>query len=258
MLDLDWSLLLLWMSFMWSKVQCAWDNIILCISYALSGRLTNSTKMDSEPNYTTPAHWFVTATLRLGLQAPLVAPNNISNILGKLSMPYLIVCQDFSIKKHSLPHFIVLVLLTAIPLFRKVNFCNTVLVTSLSVMVSTTALLFLKVSSSICVIASVFNFLLLKSRWFSGTVSPHRGLVFGGGQHLKDALGFLFDRTWSCTLFSSLHRLTVGSNLNKVFEWLWGMDKFPNILINNFCLHMLPRSLQTQTCPINNKRFWWK
>ena len=44
-------------------------------SYILSGRLTNWAKIKSGPNYTTAAHAFVKATLRLGLQAPLVARN---------------------------------------------------------------------------------------------------------------------------------------------------------------------------------------
>ena len=38
-----------------------------------------SAKIESGPNYITGAHAFVTAMLRLGLRAPLVACNNNSN-----------------------------------------------------------------------------------------------------------------------------------------------------------------------------------
>ena len=40
-------------------------------------------KIESAPNYTTAAHAFVEATLRLGLRAPFVACNNTDYYLDK-------------------------------------------------------------------------------------------------------------------------------------------------------------------------------
>ena len=78
--DLDWSAQLLCMTFTWSKVQ------ILRVMRVREYHSLHSmhswwktqefSKIESEPNYTTAAHAFVKATLRLGLRAPFVARKN--------------------------------------------------------------------------------------------------------------------------------------------------------------------------------------
>ena len=75
---------------------CAWENSKLCIPCIRGGRLKISAK-SSRPNYTTAAHGFLKAMLRLGLRAPFVARNNLyyrmnfKNLtanLWRLSLPF--------------------------------------------------------------------------------------------------------------------------------------------------------------------------
>ena len=87
-LVLDWSAQLLCMTFTWSKVQML---RVMRVRKKHSLHFMHSwwktqdfSKIESGPDYTTAAHAFVKATLRLGLRAPFVARN-------KSGLPYVCI-----------------------------------------------------------------------------------------------------------------------------------------------------------------------
>ena len=65
---------------------CTWENSSLCIPCILWWKTQDFSKIESGPNYTTAAHAFVKATLRLGFRAPFVA-RNYSSFFHPLAEP---------------------------------------------------------------------------------------------------------------------------------------------------------------------------